>query len=55
MVRLKVDVAAWGELAESLTVRLNEEAPLAEGVPVIAPLVESVSPAGKEPEATVQV
>lgn len=55
MVRAKLEVAAWGELAESLTVMLNEDVPLADGVPLIAPALESVRPAGREPEAMLHV
>ncbi len=34
---------------------LREEAPLAVGVPLMAPLVEKVNPAGKVPDARLQV
>jgi hypothetical protein len=55
IVRAKLEVAACGELAESFTVMLKEDVPLAEGVPLIAPTVESARPAGREPEARLQV
>lgn len=50
MVIAKVDVAVWGEVSESVTVTLNENVPLAVGLPLIVPLVERVNPAGNEPE-----
>jgi hypothetical protein len=55
MVRPRLEVADWGELAESLTLMLNVDFPLAVGVPLILPAVESVRPAGSEPEARLQV
>ena len=50
MVSARVDVTVCGELSESLTVTLNENVPLAVGMPLIVPLVDRVNPAGKEPE-----
>jgi hypothetical protein len=44
-------VAVCGELAESFACTLNEELPELAGVPVMAPEVDSVSPAGSCPEA----
>jgi hypothetical protein len=38
-----------------LAVTLNEDVPLAEGVPLTVPLVERANPAGREPEAKLQV
>lgn len=55
MVSERVDVAVWGEVSESLTVTLNEDIPLAVGVPLIVPLGERVNPAGKEPEERLHV
>lgn len=51
MVRLRAEVTAWGEDSESRSVTLKEEEPLASGVPLMTPLVERVSPAGREPDA----
>jgi hypothetical protein len=50
-VRVSGFVAVCGELAESFTCKLNEKLPELVGVPVIAPEVDSVSPAGSCPEA----
>ena len=55
MVSASEAVAACGEASESFTVTLNEEVPLADGVPLMAPAVERVRPAGREPEARLQV
>jgi hypothetical protein len=50
-------VAVCGELAESFACTLNEKLPEPElaGVPVMAPEVDSVSPAGSCPEAKLHV
>jgi hypothetical protein len=55
MVRASAEVAACGEDSESLTVTLKEEASAVVGVPLMVPLLERVNPAGKLPEATLQV
>lgn len=55
MVRFSAEVTVFGVLSESLTLTLKEDAPLAVGVPLIVPLVESANPAGKEPETKLQV
>lgn len=56
MVNVSVpEVAAWREASESFAVTLNEEVSLDVGVPLIAPLMERANPAGKEPEARLQV
>jgi hypothetical protein len=55
MVRPRVEVAACGVDSESLTVTLKDEATAAVGVPLMVPLLERVTPAGKEPEATLHV
>ena len=55
MVIAREDVAVCGVVSESLTVTLKEDVPLAVGVPLIAPLVDSVNPAGKAPEAKLHV
>jgi hypothetical protein len=47
--------ADWGVDPLSVTVTLKAEVPLAVGVPDITPALESVSPAGKLPEARDQV
>jgi hypothetical protein len=48
-------VADWGVDSESLAVTLKDDVPLAEGLPLMAPLVERANPAGREPEAKLQV
>jgi hypothetical protein len=48
-------VADWGVDSESLAVTLKDDVPLAEGMPLIVPVVERVNPSGKEPEAELQV
>ena len=55
MVSFRAAVTLLAVLSESLTVTLKEEVPLAEGVPLMAPLVESANPAGKVPEARLHV
>ncbi len=55
MVSFSAEVTDLGVLSASFTVTLKEEAPLASGVPLMVPLVERVNPAGKEPEARLQV
>jgi hypothetical protein len=55
MVRFSDEVTVFGVLSASLTLTLKEDAPLAAGVPLIVPLVESANPAGKEPEARLHV
>jgi hypothetical protein len=55
IVSEKPDVESCGELSESFTVTLNSKVPLALGVPLIVPLAERVRPAGKEPEARLQI
>ena len=44
MVSFRAAVTLLAVLSESLTVTLKEEMPLAEGVPLMAPLVESANP-----------
>jgi hypothetical protein len=53
IVKLAVAVCA-GEL-ESVTLTVTEEVPVVVGVPLIAPEMLSVRPAGKEPELIDQV
>ena len=48
---LSACVAACGELAESFAVTLKKLVPAVVGVPLIAPELDSVSPAGSAPEA----
>ncbi len=55
MVSARLEVAACGEDSESLTVTLKEEASAVVGVPLMVPLLERVNPAGKLPDATLQV
>jgi hypothetical protein len=55
IVSVRVAVAVWGVVSASLTDTLKVGAQLAVGVPLIIPLLESVNPAGTEPEATLQV
>jgi hypothetical protein len=55
MVSVRLAVAVWGVVSASLRDTLKEEAQLAVGVPLIVPPLESVNPAGTEPEATLQV
>jgi hypothetical protein len=55
MVRLRAEVTTWGEDSESRTVTLKEEEPLVIGVPLMAPLVERVSPAGRAPDVKLHV
>ena len=55
MVSFRAEVTLLDVLSESLTVTLKEEAPLADGVPLMVPVVERAKPAGKDPEATLQV
>lgn len=50
MVIARLAVAVWGEVSESLTVRPNENVPLAVGVPLIVPPLERDNPAGNDPE-----
>ena len=47
MVSARADVTVCGELSESLTVTLNENVPLAVGMPLIVPLVDRVNPAAR--------
>jgi hypothetical protein len=48
-------VAVWGDAAESFAETVNEDWPLAVGVPLIVPLLDKVRPAGKDPDARLQV
>jgi hypothetical protein len=48
-------VAVWTGLDASVALIVNEELQLAVGVPLMTPAVESVSPAGREPEARLHV
>jgi len=41
--------------SESVTLMLMEEVPLAVGVPLMTPVEDKVEPAGREPEARLQV
>ena len=54
-VRVRVAVALCGVAAASLTLTWKEDAPLAVGVPLMAPVVERAKPLGKVPEATLQL
>ena len=53
-VRLSVPLAAVRE-AESVTLRVMEEVPLAVGVPAMTPAEDNVKPAGSVPEARLHV
>jgi hypothetical protein len=53
-VRLSVPLAAVRE-AESVTLIVMEEVPLAVGVPPMAPDEDKVKPTGRDPEARLQV
>jgi hypothetical protein len=56
MDRLNVPLTAvWGEVAESVAWTVKEKVPLALGVPLMTPELESVRPAGSEPEARLHV
>lgn len=48
-------LAVAGDAAESLTCTVTLNSPLAEGVPLITPEFESVSPAGNCPEVMLQL
>jgi hypothetical protein len=55
MVRVKDAVAVAGVVCESLTCTVKVEGPWVVGVPEMNPEVERVNPAGKLPEAMLQV
>ena len=50
-----MEVAAWGVASESFAWVVKLELPAAVGVPLITPALESTSPRGSVPEATLQV
>jgi hypothetical protein len=55
MVMLRLAVAVWAGLAESVTVTVNEKVPLAVAVPEIAPPELSTKPVGRLPDVTLHV
>ena len=54
MVRLSVPLVAV-RAAESVTLTVMDEVPLAVGVPLMAPAEDKVKPAGNVPEARLQL
>jgi len=55
MVMLRLAVAVWGGVAESVAVTVNANVPLAVGVPEITPAVLRFKPVGRLPVVTPQV
>jgi len=55
IVIVNVPVAVCGVAAESFTCTVNVQDPALDGMPLIAPEEASESPAGSEPEVTLQV
>ena len=53
-VRLRVEVAAWGEASESFAWIVKLELPAAVGVPLMTPVLASANPLGSVPEAMLQ-
>ena len=55
MLMVRLAVAVWGVLSESLTSTVKLVAPAVVGVPEIMPVGDSAVPAGRLPELTLHV